>query len=177
MIWLDLDVVGESPGPKSQPGLRRKATLSHGELQALIQGTMLGRGAQVKSDENGIEATVPSPCDWVAVHATGRSDPMGNLKKVFRLANSKSDAIDCCQKNYTLIFNETIRQRKTRVRGNDPYSQCTTLAVFSAKPLVPDMVPDKRRIHYAGHSTGDVVGWLELLPVQDFWEAARPWSC
>ena len=117
------------------------------------------------------------PCDWVAIHCTGRSatDTMRDVKKVFRLASSKSDQIDCHQKNYSLIFNEeSIRQRKKRIRGSDPYSQQTTLAVFSGKPLVPDMVPDKRRIYYAGYTSGDVIGWLELLPAQDLWETSRP---
>lgn len=167
-----MDVVGEAVGPKSQPGLRRKAFLDSAALPALLQGVILGRGAQVKSEHN--EATVPGPTDVVAVHLGGRPEGMKEVKKVFRLQDSKSEAIDCALKTCNIVYNEdSVRQRKKRIKGSDPYSQQSTVLFLSQKPLIPDTIPEKRRKEYAGYNTGDVIGWVEVLPTSQLWECSR----
>lgn len=167
-----MDIIGEASGPKGQPGLRRKAFLEQSELQAVLQGCMLGRGAQVKSQHG--EATVPSATDVVAVHLGGRPEGMKEVKKVFRLQDSKSDALDSMVKYCNVIYNEeSVRQRKKRIKGPEPYSQQSTVMLLTQKPLIPDTIPEKRRKEFAGFNTGDVIGWVEVVPASQMWECSR----
>ena len=126
LIWMDMDLIGEGMGPRQQAGLRRRAAFDQAELSAILQGCMLGRGAQTKSDQG--EATVPCPTDMVRVHTGQRLESKREVKRVFRLESSKSDAIDCNMQEINVIFNEeSIRTRKSRVRG--PYTDIKSLVL------------------------------------------------
>ena len=130
LIWMDMDLIGEGMGPRQQPGLRRRAAFDQAELSAILQGCMLGRGAQTKSDQG--EATVPCPTDMVWVHTGQRPESKREVKRIFRLESSKSDAIDCNMQDINVIFNEeSIKARKSTV--GRPYTQTS----FSASPRKP----------------------------------------
>ncbi len=165
-----MDLIGEGMGPRQQAGLRRRAAFDQAELSAILQGCMLGRGAQTKSDQG--EATVPCPTDMVWVHTGQRLESKREVKRVFRLESSKSDAIDCNMQEINVIFNEeSIRARKSRVRG--PYTQTSSLWCFTQKALVPDMVQEKKRSEYPGWNTGDVIAFVDLFPERNLWDTHR----
>ena len=165
-----MDLVGEGMGARQQQGLRRRAFFEAGELTAILQGCILGRGAQTKSDQG--EATVPSPTDMVWVHLGHREEAKKEVKRAFRLESSKSEAIDCNLLEVSIIFNEeSIRARKMRIKG--PYSQTSSLWCFSQKILVPEVLQEKRRSQYAGWNTGNVIGFVDLFPERSLWDTNR----
>ena len=165
--------MGETVGPGSQIGLRRNPPFDGlGDLRSFIQGIMLARGAQTKSDTG--EATVPAATEVICFHTGGRPSVVTECRKIFRLLTSKSDGVDCCEKLVSVVFNEeTMRARKKRIRGSDAYTCQTSLGIYSGRTLVPDVVPEKRRPHYQGYNTGDVVGFVDALAMTEQWETSR----
>eukprot|EP00435_Cladocopium_sp_Y103_P040722 s2841_g11.t1 len=51
VLWLDMDSLGESQGPGQQPLLRKKFNVEQVLMRKLIQGAMLGRGAQRREND------------------------------------------------------------------------------------------------------------------------------
>ena len=153
-------------GVNSQIGLRRLQPLDgNGEIKSLIQATMLARGAQVKSDQGQI--TVPAPGEIVCFHAASdRPGAISELRKIFRLAGE--------QKNITVVFQEeSVRSRKKRIKGSEAYRCDSYLHLFSGLTLIPGLAPEKRRLHYDGFNTGNVMGWVTCLQPNSLWEATR----
>ncbi|CAJ1454983.1 unnamed protein product [Effrenium voratum] len=173
MVWLDTDLMGEAPGPKAQPGLRRSLPLeANGELRSIVHGTMQARGAQLKTAEG--ETTCPAPGELICVHDGGRKI-MPEVRKLFRAMTSKGDILDCNEKQASIVFNEeTIRVRKQRIKSSEAYTCQTSMSMFTRSILVPTMIPEKRRAHYQGYNTGDVIGWVDAVPANALWEAPRP---
>ncbi len=174
LIWLDVDALGESMGPHGQPKLRKRAVLDIAVLRKLVHGAILGHHGQKKSDTG--EATLPAPGDVVVLYDGGRGKTTRKeLRSLFRLQSSRNDIIDCEEKLVTLVHNEeSVRMRKQRVRGSEAYSQQGTMAFYSSKQLIPDMIPEVKRNHYPGYNTGDVVGWVTALPPSALWRTSRP---
>ena len=140
--------MGETLGPGGQIDLRGNPPFDGlGDIRSFIQGIMLARGAQ------------------------GPPLVVNEYRKFFRLL-SKSDGVDCCEKLVSVVFNEET-MRKKRIRGSDAYTCQTTLCIYSGRTLVPDVVPEKRRPHYQGYNTGDVVGFVDALASTDQWETSR----
>ena len=160
LTWCDLDYMGENMGVNSQIGLRRLQSLDgNGEIKSLIQATMLARGAQVKSDQG--EITAPAPGEIVCFHAASdRPGAISELRKIFRLAAAtRGDTIDCEQKDIMVVFQEeSVRSRKKRIKGSEAYRCDSYLHLFSGLTLIPGLVPEKRRLHYDGFNTGNVMG-------------------
>ncbi len=119
LIMLDVDALGESMGPHGQPKLRRKTSIDMGVLRKLVHGAILGHHGQKKADTG--EATVPAAGDLVVLYDGCRGKTVQkDLRSLFRLQSSRNDNIDCEVKLVTLVFNEeSIRQRKQRVRGSE----------------------------------------------------------
>ena len=167
--------MGENMGVNSQIGLRRLQPLDgNGEIKSLIQATMLARGAQVKSDQG--EITVPAPGEIVCFHAASdRPGAISELRKIFRLAAAtRGDTIDCEQKDIMVVFQEeSVRSRKKRIKGSEAYRCDSYLHLFSGLTLIPGLVPEKRRLHYDGFNTGNVMGWVTCLQPNSLWEATR----
>ena len=94
---------------------------------------------------------------------------------MFRLAKSKATTgTEATEKVLSVVYNEeSIRQRKKRVRGSEAYSQQSTVLSYTQGACVPDTVPEKRRPHYTGHNTGDVIGWVDCLPSDSLWTVTR----
>ena len=76
LLWLDLDSVGESQGPGQQPLLRKKYTMDTNMLKKLVQGALMGRGAQKRGQAGAEEATRVVEGDLVMIH-NGFSHPGG----------------------------------------------------------------------------------------------------
>ncbi|CAJ1393014.1 unnamed protein product [Effrenium voratum] len=173
MVWLDTDLMGEAPGPKAQHGLRRFLPLeTNGELRSIVHGTTQARGALMKTAEG--EATCPAPGELICVHDGGRKI-MPKVRKLFRPMTSKCEILDCHEKQASIIFNEeTMRARKQRIKSSEAYTCQTSMSMFTRSTLVPTMIPEKRRAHYQGYNTGDVIGWVDAVPANALWEAPRP---
>ena len=150
MTWCDADLLGESIGPNAQPGLRRAVNFESSDLRSLIHGALIGRGAQVKSDQQ--EATVPAAAEMFVWH--GARNSHNELRKCFRLEKSKAEGVDPAEKIFQIVFNEdSVRNRKKRVRTSSGYSCHSTLVVYSGRQLVPDLASEKKkiRIHRVQH--------------------------
>ena len=170
MTWCDSDLLGESIGPNAQPGLRRAVNFESNDLRSLIHGALIGRGAQVKSDQQ--EATVPAAAELFVWH--GARNSLIELRKCFRLEKSKADGVDPVEKICTIVFNEdSVRNRKKRVRTSGGYSCQTTLVTYSGRQLVPDLATEKKRSIYSGYNTGDVLGFVESTAPAMQWQTTR----
>ena len=58
MLFSDVDLLGETIGPNCQDLLRRKFQPDIGLMRKLVQGALLGRGAQRRTEE-GEATSVP----------------------------------------------------------------------------------------------------------------------
>ena len=165
--------MGESMGPNGQPGLRRSTCFDAStDIRGLLHGSMIGRGAQVKSDAQ--EATVPASGELMVYHCAGSATKQ-EIRKIYRLTTAKGDTVDCQEKTQMVSFNEeTMRARKKRIRGSAAYSCHSTLMFYTGRSLVPDLVPEKKRTVYQGYNTGDVIGFVEAVQPSGQWLATRP---
>ena len=138
ITYVDLDTLGESQGPNAQKMLRKRYNPSPALLRKLLRSSMLARGAQKKSDQG--EATCPAEGEVVLIHVS-KDRSIKETRALFRLASSKTDNIDCEEKELLLTFDDaSMRNRKKRVRGGSSYSCRSALHFFSPAPLVPSMV-------------------------------------
>lgn len=138
----------------------------------MLHGAMVGRGAQIKSDQQ--EATVPAAAEMVVFHCNGQQ-AKSEIRKIFRLMSAKGDNVDCCEKTMAVVYNEeTVRARKKRIRTSSGYSCHSSLCFYSGRNLVPDLAPEKKRSVYQGYNTGDVVGFVEAVSPQNQWQTTRP---
>ena len=72
VIWLDLDLLGESMGPSQQPRLRKQFNPEPKLIRKLLHGAMLARGATEHKSCPG-EATVPQEGDIVAIVCSSKA--------------------------------------------------------------------------------------------------------
>lgn len=176
LVWADLDCMSEGIGPLCAHGLRKTKSLDMvlPVLRKLVHGALLGHGAQRKNEEG--EATCPAAGDIVMI--MGGARPVANFRKdvrtLFRATNNRNDTVDCEETMLSLVFNEeSIRSRKARCRGSNAYSLHAPLLIYSPTTLVPECVMEKKRCHFPGYNTGDVVGWINGLAASDMWTLPR----
>ena len=138
----------------------------------MLHGAMVGRRAQIKSDQQ--EAAVPAAAEMVVFHCNGQQ-AKSEIRKIFRLMSAEGDNVDCCEKTMAVVYNEeTVRARKKRIRTSSGYSCHSSLCFYSGHSLVPDLAPEKKRSVYQGYNTGDVVGFVEAVSPQNQWQTTRP---
>jgi hypothetical protein len=65
----------------------------------------------------------------------------------------------------------SIRGRKKKVRGYS-YSQRLELTLYSDKGLSV-VLPEKPRQIYTGTSSGDIIGFITAMPVNNMWKVTR----
>lgn len=170
LTFLDLDSLGESQGPGAQPYLRKKFTADNFLLRKLIQGSMLARGSQ-KRDNN--EATRVVDGDLIAVHdGFGHPGGMREAKALFRLSTSKKESeLDSEVKEVLVVFDdESIRNRKQRVRGS--YCGSTSMLLASSAAL-PQCLPEKSFDHCQGHNTSNVISCVKAMEPSELWHTNR----
>ncbi len=165
LILLDIDLLQE---PANRP--ERKPPAHESLIRKLVHGALIGRGAPKQNDSDSPEATVPVDQDVVVLHDGGRAHMKTALQSPFKLASSTSGALDAQEKQVTVVLNEeSVRKRKKRVRGSEPYSLKSTLYFMSSKLLVPDTVPEIADKKYPGYNVGDVVGFVNQRPLANTW--------
>ena len=173
LLWLDLDSVGESQGPGQQPMLRKKYTMDTNTLKKLVQGALMGRGSQKRGQAGAEEATRVVDGDVVMIHS-GFSHPGGQreAKSVFRLSTAKKDAeMDSDLKEILVIFeDESIRNRKQRIRGSYSSSTCITVATSTN---FTQCLPEKAYDHHPGHCFSNVLCNVKALTPTEAWHLSR----
>lgn len=173
LLWLDLDSVGESQGPGQQPLLRKKYTMDTNALKKLVQGALMGRGSQKRGQAGAEEATRVVDGDVVMIH-NGFSHPGGQreAKSVFRLSTAKKEAeVDSELREVLVIFeDESIRNRKQRVRGSYNSSTCVTVATST---IFTQCLPEKAYEHHPGHCFSNVLCNVKALRASEAWHLSR----
>lgn len=72
----------------------------------------------------------------------------------------------------SVVFSEeTMRAGKKRIRNSGAYSYQSNLMFYTARTLVPECVPEKRRPRYQVYNTGDVIGFADAMGPR---EVSRP---
>ena len=170
---MDIDLIGETCGPFAQRGLRRSMNFDVAKWKSLVHGALLARGAQQKSDQG--EAPVPRETEVAIIHSGGRPDIQASVRQIFRLTKTKQTvSTDAWEKTVSVVFNEeSIRQRKRRMKTTQSYSQQTSVFLYTQKQAVPETFGERRRKHYSGYNTGDVLGWVDCLPTDELWCTTR----
>ena len=171
LTFLCMDALGESSqGPGAQPLLRKKYNVEAPLLRKLLQGTMIARGSQRRENN---EATRVVEGDIVAVHA-GIGHPGGQkeAKAMFRLSTTKKDGdLDSEVKDLLVVFDdESIRNRKQRVRGS--YVSHTCMVLATSAPLT-QCVPEKAFEYHTGHCTSNVFQGVKAVAPTDMWHTSR----
>ena len=173
LLWLDLDSVGESQGPGQQPLLRKKYTMDTNALKKLVQGALMGRGSQKRGQAGAEEATRVVDGDVVMIH-NDFSHPGGQreAKSVFRLSTAKKEAeVDSELREVLVIFeDESIRNRKQRVRGSYNSSTCVTVATST---IFTQCLPEKAYEHHPGHCFSNVLCNVKALRASEAWHLSR----
>jgi hypothetical protein len=171
MITLNADNLNELAGRAPH----RKAPVELELLKKLVQGALLGRGGIRETDENPV--AVPAG-DVVALHDGGRPSVQQLFLDIWKPTHKvlgtvvKHSAVDMKVKKVTLVMNEeTVRQLKARVRGSNAYTLVHTCTLVSEMDLVPDMCPEKARVHYSGYNVGDALGFINLENYAKLWHA------
>eukprot|EP00438_Fugacium_kawagutii_P016989 Skav202425 [mRNA] locus=scaffold1370:406666:410894:- [translate_table: standard] len=143
LIWLDLDLLGESRGPGQQIQARnKKFNCDLNLLKKLLQGALMGRGSQKKGQTGAEEATKVVDGDIVLLHSGFESPNSRSLaKQAFRLSGSKKDELDSESREVLVVYeDESVRSRKQRHRG--AYTSHTILSVFTST-CFNQCVPEK----------------------------------
>ena len=84
LTLLDTCLLGESTGPNSAEGLRKKHNPSEEVLRKLVQGAMLARGVRPKEDG---QATSPPEGDVVLIHLGDK--PKKEIRPLFCLRTAR----------------------------------------------------------------------------------------
>jgi hypothetical protein len=164
LVLLDVDLLCESmtrPSDKRPP-------LPEGVVHRLLRGCMQGRGVQKNRDD---EYCQPLPGDVFALFDGKREHVHKDLLDAFTPSN-KNSGMDASVRVFHLFVNElSLRARTTSlVRGSEPISQKQCMLAVSSQPLVPDAVPEKGHVRYAGTNRGDVIGLITLDPLDSAWQ-------
>ena len=168
LIHLDVDLLGETIGPNCQESLRKKFQPDIGLMRKLVQGALLGRGAQRRTEEG--EATNVPEGDVVALHA-GMDRAGAMCQSVFRLATAKKDDMDAEIKQLLVTYDDdSMRSRKKRSRGS--YSTYSTYYLASHHCLT-QAIPEKQYQHHKGYCTSDVFGPVKAMQASELWHASR----
>jgi hypothetical protein len=162
LVLLDVDLLCESLARPSD----RRPPLPEGVVQRLLRGVVQGRGAQNKDGEY----CELMPGDVYALFDGTREHLHKVLLEAFTPKNMKAGP-DASVKVFNLFVSEqSLRARKIRIRGSEPITQRQCMLAVSAKPLVPDAIPEKEHNHYHGTNRGDVIGLIDLDPLEKAWK-------
>lgn len=171
LIHVDVDLLGETIGPNCQELLRKKFQPDIGLMRKLVQGALLGRGAQRRTEEG--EATSVPEGDLVALHS-GMERAGSLCQSVFRLSTAKKDDMDAEVKQLLITYeDDSMRSRKKRSRGS--YSTYSTYYLASNQSL-PQTIPEKQYQNHKGYCTSDVFGPVKALPASELWHGSRTWT-
>ena len=173
VIWLDLDLLGESMGPSQQPRLRKQFNPEPKLIRKLLHGAMLARGAMEHKSCPG-EATVPQEGDIVAIVCSSKAK-LNDAKAALKPSTARSDAaLDAEDKELLLTFHdESVRARKKLVRGSGNYSLKSTVLMVTSAPLIPACIPERQYKLFPCHNTSDVLGFIQACPPADLWHLGR----
>ena len=160
LVLLDVDLLCESMTRPSD----RRPVLPEGVVHRLLRGSMQGRGAQKNRDG---EFCQPVAGDVYFI-LDGKRE---YLHKLMLDAFSKVQPVSV--RVFNLFLSEqSLRARKTIVRGSDPISQTMRMLAVSLEPLVPDTIPEKAHSKYHGTNRGDVIGLINVPPLEGSWQMA-----
>lgn len=167
--------MGESIGPNSQPGLRRSYPFDGAGLaRSLVQGVMIARGGQIKTDQS--ECTVPAAGEMIAIHMANEK-MLPEVRKIFRVSSAPASmqGVDCSEKIVGVVYqDDSVRARKKRIRNSEAYSCQSTLGIYSGGTLIPEVCAEKKRKHFQGYNTGDILGFVEMVHPAMMWSTTRP---
>ena len=160
LLLLDVDLLAEAA---SRP-TTRKPVLPDGLIQRLLRGSMQGRGAQRNSND---ECTVPLAGDVYFITDGGRDHLQKDIVNAF-VSGAKKTLPDATVKNVWMVLSEqSVRSRKTIVRG-EGINQKMQGYVISKHPLA-DMIPEKEFKGYNCTNRGNVIGTINLPPLETAW--------
>jgi len=165
MILLSVDNLAELAGRAPH----RRPPIEFNDLKKLVHGALLGRGGtRGESEENPVSIISG---DVVALHDGGRTSLQQMLVDLWKPTHKvlgtvvKHCAVEVKLKKVTLVLQEeSVRQLKTKVRGNNAYTLVHSVSLASGQELVPDMCLEKQRPFYSGYNVGDAMGFISLEP-------------
>ena len=172
MILLSCDNLAEIAGRAPH----RRPPIEFNDLKKLVHGALLGRGGtRGESEENPVSIIGG---DVVAMHDGGRMPVQAMFVDLWKPTHKvlgtvvKHSAVEVKLKKVTLVLNEeSVRQLKWRVRGNNAYTLVHSVSLASEQELVPDMCPEKQRSLYTGYNIGDAMAFINLEPYNKVWQA------
>ena len=169
IVWLDIDMLGETMGPAGQPLLRKQFQPNRNLLSKLLHSALIGRGSQ-KQNQDG-ETTKVVAGDLCFIHC-GFERAKKECKALFQLSTGpKSQACDTELKETVICFDDdSIRSRKKRVKGS--YSSVSTLLIASSDVL-SQSIPDRSYEHHPGSCLSNMIGLVQALPVEELWHVTR----
>jgi hypothetical protein len=110
------------------------------------------------------------PGDVYAIFDGKREHLHKPLLEAFTPTNMKSGT-DASVKVFNLFVSEqSLRARKSLIRGSESIMQRQCMLAVSSKPLVPDAIPEKDHNPYEGTNCGDVIGLINLPPLSNSWQ-------
>ena len=160
LLLLDVDLLAEAA---SRP-TARKPVLPEGLIQRLLRGSMQGRGSQRNSND---ECTVPSAGDVYFITDGGRDHLKKDIVNSF-VSGTKKTLPDAIVKNVWMVLSEqSIRSRKMIVRGEGINQQMQAYVI--TKHPISDMIPEKEFKGYNCTNRGNVIGTINLSPLDTAW--------
>jgi len=160
LLLLDVDLLAEAA---TRPTARRPV-LPDGLIQRLLRGSMQGRGSPRNSCD---ECTVPAAGDVYFITDGGRDHLQKDILNSF-VSGAKKTLPDAHVKNVWMVLSEqSIRSRKMIVRG-EGINQKMQAYVITKNPI-SDMVPEKEFKGYSCTNRGNVIGTINLSPLDTAW--------
>ena len=168
LIWIDLETFQDNAGLEDPGRLKRNPLPDKDAMQDLIWGAMAALNGQVQSFTTG-QVSKPAEGCIVAVHQhcvqPFLQKRKEELQKLFRGPKTKEPFIDCCEKVLSVTWEEeSIRERKRRIKGGSSYHSVSQINFYSHSDLISDCLPEKKRHHYKGYNVADAVGFVEAVP-------------
>ncbi len=131
------------------------------------RGSMQGRGCQANMYD---EVVVPLPGD-IYVLTDGKRDYLHRpLMDAFTPKGRKTSTEASVRRFTHYASEESLRARKTLVRGSDSLPQQGTMFCVSATTIVGEISPERRHIMYSGTSRGDIIGPIVLPTLAAHWQ-------
>ena len=162
LLLLDVDLLAEAA---SRP-TARKPVIPDGLIQRLLRGSMQGRGSQRNASD---ECTVPAAGDVYFITDGGRDHLQKDIMNSF-VSGTKKTLPDAHVKNVWMVLSEqSIRSRKMIVRGEGINQKMQAFVV--TKHPISDMIPEKEFKGYNCTNRGNVVGTINLSPLETAWSA------
>ena len=163
LIFLDPDLLAEA---WTRPA-ERKPLLPEGILARLLRGSMRGRGCQASVSN---EYVLPLEGD-IYVLTDGKRDYLHRpFMDAFTPKGRKPNTEAIVRRFTHYASEESLRARKTLVRGSDSLPQQGAMFCISKTTIVGDIIPERRHIMYNGSSRGDIIGPIVLPTLAAQWQ-------